>query len=137
MVRAQAPRSRRGHQGDYRRRLENHLIPFLEETPLHQIKVDTIDRYKAAKLTEGLSPRSINMHLTILAAILESAVERELIAANPAKGKRRRVKERKPQRSYLGTPRGRYRRCSTPRAPSIARHPRSANTSTARRCLRR
>ncbi|HST33542.1 MAG TPA: site-specific integrase [Solirubrobacteraceae bacterium] len=43
------------------------------------------------------------MTVTLLGAILESAVERELIARNPAKGKGRRVRERTPRRSYLET----------------------------------
>ena len=40
---------------------------------------------------------------TLLAAILEGAVERELIARNPARGRGRRVRERAPRRSYLET----------------------------------
>jgi integrase len=50
---------------------------------------------------QPLSPRSINMTVTLLGAILESAVERELIARNPARGRSRRVKESEPRRSYL------------------------------------
>src|SRR5205807_4012718 len=61
--------------------------------------------YIAAKLAEEkpLSARSINMTVTLLGAILESAVERELIGRNPARGRGRRVRERAPQRSYLET----------------------------------
>ncbi len=47
------------------------------------------------------SARSINMTLVLLGAILERAVERELIARNPARGKARRVKERTPARAFL------------------------------------
>jgi integrase len=50
-----------------------------------------------------LSPRTINMTLTLLAAILEGAVERGVIVRNPAKGKSRRVREHEPRRSYLDT----------------------------------
>src|ERR1700740_3256173 len=50
-----------------------------------------------------LSSRSINMTVTLLGAILESAVERDLIDKNPARGRGRRVRERAPQRSYLET----------------------------------
>ena len=50
-----------------------------------------------------LSARAINMITTLLAAILEGAVERELLARNPAKGKGRRIKERSPTRSSLET----------------------------------
>jgi integrase len=48
-----------------------------------------------------LSPRSINMTVTLLGAILESALERRLVDYNAARGKRRRVRERRPPRSYL------------------------------------
>lgn len=92
-----------GTEDDYRRRLGVHLIPALGELTLQAVTIDTVDRYKAAKLAKGLAPRTVNMHLVLLAAILETAVERGLIGTNPAKGKRRRVKERKPQRTYLDT----------------------------------
>lgn len=50
-----------------------------------------------------LGPRTINMTLTLLAAILEGPVDRGQLARNPAKGKSRRVREHEPQRSYLDT----------------------------------
>ncbi len=50
-----------------------------------------------------LSPRSINMTVTLLGAILERALKRKLIDHNPAKDKDLRVKEREPARSYLDT----------------------------------
>jgi integrase len=50
---------------------------------------------------QPLSARSINMTVTLLGAILESAVERELIGRNPARGRGRRVRERAPARSNL------------------------------------
>jgi integrase len=90
---------------DYRWRLEAHLLPYFAELRLDAITFDTVERYIAAKLAEDkpLSPRSINMTVILLGAILEGAVERELIARNPAKGKGRRVRERAPSRSYLET----------------------------------
>ena len=105
-----------GTQADYKWRLQVHLIPFLWRMPVDTITFDTVEKYIAAKLAgtvysqgvavgEGqpLSARSINMQVTLLAAILEGAVERELIPRNPAKGKTRRVRERAHQRSYLDT----------------------------------
>jgi integrase len=50
---------------------------------------------------QPLSPRSINMTVTLLGAILEGAIERELLPRNPARGRGRRVRERAPSRSYL------------------------------------
>lgn len=90
---------------DYRWRLENHLLPYFASTPLDRITFDLVERYIAAKLAEDkpLSARSINMTLTLMAAILEGAVDRELISRNPAKGKSRRAREREPKRSYLDT----------------------------------
>ena len=74
-------------------------------TPLDAITFDRVERYIAAKLAEDdpLAARSINMTLVLLAAILDGAVERELIPRNPAKGKHRRVRERAPRRTLLDT----------------------------------
>ena len=75
------------------------------ERQIDEISFDDVERYIAKKLAEAepLSPRSINMTLTLMAAILEGAVDRGLIARNPAKGKSRRVREREPRRTYLET----------------------------------
>ena len=100
---------------DYRWRLEQHLIPYFGPLPLDAISIDAVDRYKAGKLegvvyddgrdtgerVKPLSPRSINMTLVLLAQILENAVERELIGRNPARGKKRRVPQKAPDRPYL------------------------------------
>jgi integrase len=90
---------------DYRWRLERHLLPYFAEYRIDAITFDAVENYIAAKLAERepLSPRSINMTVTLLGAILESAVERELISRNPARGKRRRVREHAPRRTYLDT----------------------------------
>ena len=90
---------------DYRWRLESHLLPYFADLHLDAITFDTVERYIAAKLAEDkpLSPRSINMTVILLCAILEGAVERELIARNSATGKNRRVRERTPRRTYLET----------------------------------
>jgi integrase len=92
-------------QADYKWRLEKHLLPFFADYPLDRITYDLVERYIAAKLSEDtpLSARSVNMTLTLTAAILEGAVERDLITRNPARGKSRRAREQKPKRSYLDT----------------------------------
>jgi integrase len=89
---------------DYTWRLSNHLLPYFAKHRLSQITAQEVDRYRAAKLRAGeLSPRSINMTLTLLAAILETAVDYGLLAANTAKGRKRRARETRPRRSYLDT----------------------------------
>ncbi len=92
-------------RANYRWRLQSHLLPYFADLRLDAITFDTVERYIAAKLAEPepLSARTINMTVTLLSAILEGAVERELIPRNPAKGKGRRVRERAPRRSYLET----------------------------------
>ncbi|MHB1539202.1 MAG: tyrosine-type recombinase/integrase [Solirubrobacteraceae bacterium] len=88
---------------DYRWRLESHLLPYFGEMRLEEIDIDAVEDYIAMKLTAmpPLAPRSINMTATLLALILETAVERRLIDRNPAVGRQRRVRERVPRRSYL------------------------------------
>lgn len=72
-----------------------------EGKPIIEHFTDSIGRERERK-AQPLSPRSLNMTLVLLAAILEGAVERELILRNPAKGRRRRAIEHAPRRSYLG-----------------------------------
>jgi integrase len=90
-------------RADYRWRLQVHLLPFFKDYPVNKIDFDAIERYIAEKLAEDdpLSPRSINMTVTLLGAFLERAVKRKLIEYNAAKDKDLRVKERAPARSYL------------------------------------
>jgi integrase len=117
---------------DYRWRLD-HLLAYFAPYPLDAITYDTVETYIAVKMNEAerireaqangkpltqkymvgdqqreraarpLSPRSINMTITLLAAILEGAVERGLIPVNPAKGKARKVKEDPRPHNHLAT----------------------------------
>ena len=83
-------------------RLSVHLLPFFAAKRLDDITVEDVDRYRRAKGAESrIGTTSINKTLTTLAAVLEVAVEYELIGRNPAKGKRRRLPSKKPARSWL------------------------------------
>jgi hypothetical protein len=55
------------------------------------------------RAVKPLSPRSINASVTLLAQILDAALDRDLVARNVARGRGRKVRERAPQRSYLET----------------------------------
>jgi integrase len=89
---------------DYQWRLTNHLLPHFAWMPLSRITVQEVDRYRQAKVREGvLSAGSINKTLTLLSAVLEQALEYELIERNAAAGKRRRLRTTRPRRSYLDT----------------------------------
>jgi integrase len=64
--------------------------------------VEQVDRYRAAKLREGkLAPAQINKTLKRLSQILEVAEEYGHVPRNSARGKRRRVKAPKVQRSWV------------------------------------
>jgi len=101
-------------QADYWWRLTVHLAPYFNGVRLDEITFDVVERYVAGKLAgvvyeEGrevgkdtpLSARSINMTVMLLGAILERAQERRLIDYNAAKGRGRRVRERRPDRGHL------------------------------------
>ncbi len=89
---------------DYEWQLRVHLLEYFKDHRLSQITVAEVDSYREAKVREGiLGATSINKTITRLGQILEVAVERELIARNPARvgGKRRKVKAVTPRRAYL------------------------------------
>ncbi len=82
----------------------DYLLPFFRSMRLDEIAIADVDRYRAHEIARGkIGPSSINKTLITLSTILETAEERELIARNPARGKRRRVRERKPERTFLDT----------------------------------
>lgn len=62
-----------------------------------------VDRYKATKLKEGkLGATQINKMLKLLAMALDTAIEYGLLdEANPARGRRRRLKEPTPKRTWV------------------------------------
>jgi integrase len=87
---------------DYRWALSYHLLPFFKRHRLSEITVREVDRYKTAKAAEGnISANSINKTLTRLSQVLAVAVEYDLLGANPAAGKRRRLKPTKPRRAFV------------------------------------
>lgn len=109
---------------DYRWRLRMHLLPYFGHRPLDEIDRRLCQEFKAYKLREAteirealaagadlrdhrnrrlvpLGPASLHKLIAGLAAILDDAVEDEYIDANPARGKRMRVRVPKPTRTFL------------------------------------
>ncbi|ADB50186.1 tyrosine-type recombinase/integrase [Conexibacter woesei] len=98
---------------DYEWRLSNHLLPYFARHRLSELDVRAVDGYRAAKLAErdearaagrrALSNDSINATIGLLAQILDEAAEHKLPVErpNPAKGRRRRLKTQRGQRSFL------------------------------------
>jgi integrase len=111
-------------QADYEWRLKKHLLPFFAPVPVSSITIALVDDYRSEKVIErerikaaagagqpirdkrgqrrvALSNESINKTLVLLANILDTAVEHGLLASNPARGKRRRLKADRPTRRFL------------------------------------
>jgi integrase len=88
---------------DYEWALTYHLLPAFARLRLSEIGPAEVDRYKAAKVREGvIAAAQINKTLKVLAMILDVAIEYELTdRANPARGRRRRVKVPKPKRTWV------------------------------------
>jgi integrase len=107
---------------DYRWALTHHLLPFFAKNRVSQITKQEVDRYKTTKIREretcerereqarnrgellpvrGLGNNQINKTITRLAQILEAAVDYDLLPANPATGRRRRLKPTRPVRTWV------------------------------------
>ena len=63
--------------------LNNHLVPAFGKLPLDRIGMREVDRYKAIKKREGLSPKSINNHLAILHKLLVVAADYQELERAP------------------------------------------------------
>jgi Phage integrase, N-terminal SAM-like domain len=111
-------------QADYEWRLRKHLLPFFADFQVSAITIALVDEYRGEKVIErerisaaaaagrpirdrrgqrrvALSNESINKTLVLLANILDTAVEHGLLASNPARSKRRRLKAGGPTRRLL------------------------------------
>jgi integrase len=106
-------------------RLDGHLLPFFGKHRLSAITVQEVDRYRRLKVRQSkrlekarqeqltrpleererlprpLSNESINKTIRLLRTILELAVEYGYIDRNPARGRKRFLRESKPLRTYL------------------------------------
>ena len=111
---------------DYRWRLNSHLLPFFGPLDVAEITPRTIDEYTADRLAESkrradaiergkplrdddgrlmrpLGADAINKTLTLLGAILDYALEADLIQRNPYRvnTSKRKVRGSKPKRRHL------------------------------------
>ena len=66
-----------------RNALDGHLVPYFGEKTLPEITALAVEEFKAYKLKQGLSPKSINNILSVLRKSLTSAEEWELLGRMP------------------------------------------------------
>ena len=64
--------------------IKSHLVPFFGDVPLDQIQRRNVKELIGSKLSEGLSPGTVRNIRLCLSSILSSAIDDELISANPA-----------------------------------------------------
>lgn len=85
------------------------ILAFRHETPTAEIDAQWVDELRehlaARKLENGrkgtLAPATVNKDLNHLAQALEIAVDYKILDSNPARGKRRRMPEKKKKGSFL------------------------------------
>jgi integrase len=87
-------------RADYRWRLD-YVLDYLGSEATADMVAQRVDEFRGWLQRQGLSPRSVNMVLDILAQVLDDAIDYGLLDANPARGKRRRVKVPKSRRTFL------------------------------------
>ena len=63
--------------------LRANLIPFFGKTPLNKITAYQIEQFKAKEISSGLHPKTVNNHLTVLSACLNSAKEWSILESVP------------------------------------------------------
>jgi integrase len=85
---------------DYKWRLD-YVLRHLARATTAQLHFHRVDKFRGELEAAGLPPRSVNMVLDLLAQVLDDAVEYGPLEANPARGKRRRLKVPKTSRTFL------------------------------------
>lgn len=82
--------------GNYRSSLERHLLPYFGSYALDELdsRPELVDRFIAAKIAEGLAPKTVTNLLLDLQVILKQAVRWRLMRANPVAGAERPRVER-------------------------------------------
>jgi len=64
--------------------IRKHLIPSLGNIVLTQLRPEHLQNHYTARLKDGLSPKTVNFHHSVLHVALQTALKWGLIARNPA-----------------------------------------------------
>lgn len=92
-----AERKAENTQRAYKAELEGHLVPFFGDMTVASITKHDVDRFVQRGVKRGLKAAYINSQLQRLGQILDLAMDwyDDILTANPARGRQRRVPERK------------------------------------------
>jgi len=79
------PNIRHTTYDQYKGHVENHLKPYLGKSKINLVNFDAIEKFKAERLKNGVTPPTLHKVLTTLGAILKYAVRMRYIDYNPAR----------------------------------------------------
>jgi integrase len=84
-------------QKAYKCELNGHLVKFFGDMEVTRITKHDVDRFVQRGVEEGRAPAYINSHVQLVGQILDLAMDwyDDILSANPARGKQRRVEDRK------------------------------------------
>ena len=85
------PTTRRG----YWQLLQGHVLPYFGTRAMGNIDYLEVERFIAAKLTEGLSPKKVRDAVSVISLVMKCAVRSNARKDNPAAGHQIRVLRRK------------------------------------------
>lgn len=68
---------------DYRIMIRRHFVPFFGDTVVDELKGRDVERYMRAKRVDGLAFKTIRNHTSLLHAIFEFGVRRDVLRENP------------------------------------------------------
>ena len=79
----------------------DYVLADLAQIPTAELTTQRVDEFRDWLSRRGLSPTSVNMVLSRLAQVLDDAVEYGVCDLNVARGRRRRLRQRKPARNFI------------------------------------
>lgn len=80
--------------------LKNHILPYFENKTLNDLTTDDLIEYQGIKKSQGLSNRTVNIHISIIRKIANFSIDRGLIHSVSIK-KYPMLKENKKQHAFL------------------------------------
>ncbi len=66
--------------------IKNHIVPFLGDTKIRELKLTDVEDFYTRLLDKGIGPRTVCIVQNVLHAALAKAVRYGIIAANPTQG---------------------------------------------------
>lgn len=80
--------------------LSKHILPYFEHKFVNNLSTEDLLEYQGVKKSEGLSNRTVNIHISIVRKVINFAVDKGFIAQSPVK-KYPMLKESKKQHAFL------------------------------------